>query len=252
MDWEEFGGSRLSPPITHDGPHCPAPRRARGQAQGPGVPHSPGGAGMLEARHRHASAPQNTGDQERGPLQCPQHAGSRCSCCFCSWKGVQASWGAVGGPCPVPGWTWLMAYGGSHDQFEILPPRNSENRFTEQNKDVEMSFRHEMRASYWARVCFIRATSSALNQIEGGCGSSWASFSHSPLRGPHQRGSHHTKVPSTETPIACWVGSDEAGDAAPPACALRPPTAPGPRCPARGPALLPIHSASLAPSRGYV
>lgn len=72
---------------------------------------------MSGAPHRHTSAPRNTRDQERGPPRCAPHAGSQRSRHFCSWKGVQEPWGAVGA---LPG-PWLGLGHGSR--------RLSDNRF---------------------------------------------------------------------------------------------------------------------------
>lgn len=77
-----------------------------------GVPHSPGGAGMSGAPHRHTSAPRNTRDQERGPPRCAPHAGSQRSRHSAPGRGFRSP-GGQSGPCPVPGWAWVMAPGGS-------------------------------------------------------------------------------------------------------------------------------------------
>lgn len=168
MDWKELGGRRLSPPVTHDRPHCPALHRAVRAGTGPGG--SPTAREELACRELLTATPQPPEHQRPGTgsssMRPPRWQPTLTS--FCSWKGVQEPWGAVGA---LPG-PWLGLGHGSRrlpdNQFCILPPRSPENHFTEQNEDTEMRFRCDTRLPLGQ--CFIRVASSTLDQTEGGCG----------------------------------------------------------------------------------
>lgn len=113
MDWKELGGRRLSPPVTHDRPHCPALHRAARAGTGPGG--SPTAREELACRELLTATPQPPGTPETRNgvlLDAPPTLAANAHVTSAPGRGFRSP-GGQSGPCPVPGWAWVMAPGGS-------------------------------------------------------------------------------------------------------------------------------------------